>query len=150
MIEQATLDRLQHLETNAKLIISEFSSILQAKGNLDRYRGQYFKDLKIEQLDPYTIEASMLDATIRFRLVLAYSVGKPHARVICFRKYNLFDKEEYDFLGEFSINRYGVTDLPPTAHGETLEISSSADFVVLEYLDKAFEAGMKALNQYGC
>ena len=99
--------------------------------------------MQVTQIDDYTIDALYLGTTVRFQLFLTYENGQSMGRVICLNKYQVQEKVFFDFLGAFTFNPAGATDLPPNDHGEVRTVSGNADNIVIEFLDQAIAHGPK-------
>jgi hypothetical protein len=139
--------RAMLLEKGAVTLQRQFDGLTNAKTRLDPLGDGDFNSLEVTQVAPNIIDASYLNVTVRFRMLLTYKDDKPYGRVVCLHKYNLFGKDDYDVLGEFGFDRSGNTDLSPSTDGMIRTLSGNADEIVVEFLDKAIEQGPQALAQ---
>jgi hypothetical protein len=82
-----------------------------------------------------------LGTTVRFQLFFTYEKDNPIGRVVCLHKYLIFEKVHFNFLGEFTFDSLGQTNLPPEANGELRTLVRNADEIIITFLDKAIEFG---------
>jgi hypothetical protein len=147
MYNESNFTRAAQLERSAKMLQEEFQKLTKAKSLLDRDSNGSLSTLQLQQDDPYIIDASLLNVTVRFQLLVTYKSGRPSGRVACLNKYSVFGKEYFDVLDSFNMDVYGQTDLSASTNGEIRYIEANADEIVLEFLDKAFEQGPKLIDQ---
>jgi hypothetical protein len=147
MYSESNYKRVMALELQAGMLHEEFAALMRAKQLLERYATNRFQTLEVKQFDAYTIDATYLNVTVRFQLLLNYKDGKANGRVVCLHKYRVFEKDYFDVLGEFNIDLNGCTDLSPSTDENMRRTAGNADEIVLEFLDKAIEQGPQAFAQ---
>lgn len=140
MFEKNKVRRLSMLENYAPRIRSEFAELLNAKALIDRFSATKLRSLQVEAIDDHTIDVLYLGTTIRFQLFITYD-DEAIGRVICFHKYQLFEKVRFHFLGEFAFDPSGKTDLPLEDDGTHRTLSKNSDEIIIEFLDQAVEGG---------
>lgn len=147
MIAEEDFNRLDGMASTTSNVVKDFERLLNARHTLNRFGLDHFPSLEMTKLDGNVIEARYAHTTVRFQLFFRINGDGLEGRVVCFHKYTLFDKVEYDFLGEFSVDQRGYTDLPRTTDNEPRRIDTFAGLIVLKYLKQAIESEPSKLSQ---
>lgn len=111
MFETANYNRLVALEEDAQALKNEFAHLRNVKEFFSQRSQPRMLSLNVESIDDYTIDVSYVNTTVRFKLLLTYSKGRSHGRVVCMRKCSVFGDTQYDKVGEFGFTRHGETNL---------------------------------------
>lgn len=91
--------------------------------------------------DDGSIEAVFLDVRIRFQLLMIFSDGfEPRGRVMCTHRHAAYGDSGENFLGAFTFDADGVTDLDSGIDGQAVTLQGCAPQIVLAFLDRAIAA----------
>ncbi|SDM76905.1 hypothetical protein SAMN05216517_10698 [Janthinobacterium sp. OK676] len=131
------VQRLTNLDQHSEGLLRNFSGLLASVALVEEYHNHKFHSLHVEQVDDYIIDTSYLGKTVRFQLFLTYKEDKPIGRVVGLLKYLIFEKVHFEFLGEFTFDSLGHTNLPPEKSNAPRTVARNADEIVIDFLDKA-------------
>jgi hypothetical protein len=88
-----------------------------------------------------SIDAVFLDVRIRFELLMIFSDGfEPRGRVICTHRHAAYGDSSDSFLGAFTFDADGVTDLDSGLDGQAVTLQGAAPQIVLAFLERAIAA----------
>jgi hypothetical protein len=88
-----------------------------------------------------SIDAVFLDVRIRFELLMIFSDGfEPRGRVICTHRHAAYGDSSDSFLGAFTFDADGVTDLDSGLDGQVVTLQGAAPQIVLAFLERALAA----------
>jgi hypothetical protein len=88
-----------------------------------------------------SIDAVFLDVRIRFELLMIFSDGfEPRGRVICTHRHAAYGDSSDNFLGAFTFDADGVTDLDSGLDGQAVTLQGAAPQIVLAFLERAIAA----------
>jgi hypothetical protein len=147
MIDTPTYKRIGSLERHLPAMLAEFSHLVRAKEVARQWSASLFDTLEVKQVDPYTIDATYVNTTVRFQLYLGYKDNRASGRVVCLHMYLVGTKQHCDVLGEFSFDQSGRTDMGADDRGNIRLMDGHADEIIAAWLNKAMEHGPQALQQ---
>jgi hypothetical protein len=147
MIDTPTYKRLGSLEQHSPAMLTEFSHLTRAKEVARQWSARLFDTLEVAQVNPYTIDATYLNTTVRFQLYLGYKDNDVSGRVVCLHLYSMGAKQHCDVLGEFNFDRSGRTSMGSDERGNIRIMDGHADEIIAAWLNKAMDQGPGALAQ---
>lgn len=147
MIDTPTYTRIGSLEQHLPSMLTEFSHLVRAKEVARQWSSRLFDTLEVKQVDPYTIDATYVNTTVRFQLYLGYTENRVSGRVVCSHLYLAGTKQHSDVLGEFSFDQSGRTDMGADERGNIRIMDGHADEIIAAWLKKAIEQRPQALQE---
>ncbi|MFC5480565.1 hypothetical protein [Massilia suwonensis] len=149
MFEESNYLRLAALDRQAAALRNHFAALLKVKDFIAQfYPTGTLTTMEITKVDDYNVEATYMNTTVRFQLLITYNKhDRATGRVVCLNKNATFEKVQYDYLGEFSVDTNGYTNLPEHPQRGARTISQNGDEIVIAYLDKAVKQGPKWLTE---
>ncbi|MCC2963269.1 hypothetical protein LK540_22800 [Massilia sp. IC2-278] len=147
MIDIPTYKRLGSLEQYVPTILAEFKHLLRAKEVALEWSSRLFNTLNVTQVDPYTIDATYVNTTVRLQLYLGYKDNRVSGRVVCLHMYLVGAKQYCDVLGEFNFDQSGRTDMGIDEQGNVRLMDGHADEIIAVWLNKAMEHGLHASQE---
>jgi hypothetical protein len=147
MFEDSNRLRLISLDRIGPQLLEHFSYFSKVTEVIDEWYAGSLKKLEIEKIDDYNFEAKYSNTTVRFKLLFTYNEqNRPIGRVVALLKHQVDNEDRFDYLGEFSFNEHGQTDLPEDPKNGIRNMRANIDEAVVAYMDKAVAKGPSWLS----